>query len=155
PGLNSRSWGSLRLAGQDWALVGDAAGLVDPITGEGIFYAMRSGEILAECLIENAAAEYPQKIWHEIGSELSEAARLSRFLFHTDVAGFSPATRAVQFCASTQSFIELTLDLMEGRQPYKTVVPRVMRALGASVVESTLARVFKRPSSPRTDVSSS
>ncbi len=145
PSLSLRSWEDLRLAGENWALAGDAAGLVDPITGEGIYYAMRSGEILAECLVENAPGEYPQRVWREIASELSEAARLSRVLFHTDVAGCSPATRAVQFCRDSQSFIELTLDLMEGRQPYKTVVPRVMRALGASLVEGALNRFLKKP----------
>jgi len=31
-------------------LVGDAAGLVDPLTGEGLFYAMRSGEILGRSI---------------------------------------------------------------------------------------------------------
>jgi len=33
------------------ALVGDARGYVDPITGEGIYFALRSAEILAETLI--------------------------------------------------------------------------------------------------------
>jgi flavin-dependent dehydrogenase len=51
PSLSIESWDGLRLAGQGWALAGDAAGLVDPITGEGIYYAMRSGELLAEALL--------------------------------------------------------------------------------------------------------
>jgi len=33
-------------------IVGDAAGLVDPITGEGIYYAMLSGKYAAEAIIE-------------------------------------------------------------------------------------------------------
>ena len=32
--------------GRNWALCGDAAAWVDPLTGEGLFYAMRSGELL-------------------------------------------------------------------------------------------------------------
>ena len=35
-----------RLAGPNWALAGDAAALVDPITGEGLYYALRSGDLL-------------------------------------------------------------------------------------------------------------
>ncbi len=61
PSLSVESWGSLRLVGKGWALVGDAAGLVDPITGEGIYYAMRSGELLAEALLEGLPQVYPER----------------------------------------------------------------------------------------------
>ena len=40
----------LEIAGARWALVGDAAALADPITGEGIYYALRSAIVLAETL---------------------------------------------------------------------------------------------------------
>ena len=43
----------LEIAGERWALVGDAAALADPITGEGIYYALRSAELLAETLRED------------------------------------------------------------------------------------------------------
>lgn len=36
-----------RVAGDGWALVGDAAGFMDPFTGEGIYRAMKGGELLA------------------------------------------------------------------------------------------------------------
>jgi flavin-dependent dehydrogenase len=36
-------------AGPGFALVGDAAGFFDPFTGEGIFRALRSAELLADC----------------------------------------------------------------------------------------------------------
>src|ERR1051326_3054633 len=48
PCLGPRAWQNNQIAGERWALVGDAAGLVDPITAEGIYYAFRSAEILAE-----------------------------------------------------------------------------------------------------------
>ena len=39
-----------RPAGDRWMLLGDAAGLVDPITREGIFFALRSGSLAAAAL---------------------------------------------------------------------------------------------------------
>ena len=36
PCLNSPAWKRNRVAGDGWLAVGDAAGLVDPITGEGL-----------------------------------------------------------------------------------------------------------------------
>ena len=37
--------------GRGWLAVGDAAGLVDPITGEGLYYAMRSADLAAKALL--------------------------------------------------------------------------------------------------------
>src|SRR5438045_1431663 len=44
PCLGPRSWQRNQISGPGWALVGDAAGLADPITGEGIYYAFKSAE---------------------------------------------------------------------------------------------------------------
>src|SRR5262249_2802312 len=50
PCLSPRSWKSNQVAGSGWALIGDAAGFVDPITGEGIHYAFKSAELLAQSI---------------------------------------------------------------------------------------------------------
>jgi menaquinone-9 beta-reductase len=42
-----------RAAGPGWLLVGDAAGFLDPFTGEGIYRALRSGRAAAEAIIED------------------------------------------------------------------------------------------------------
>ena len=46
---------SNRVAGEGWMAVGDAAGLVDPITGEGLYYAIRSADLAAQVLLSDAA----------------------------------------------------------------------------------------------------
>jgi len=50
-----------RSAGRGWMLVGDAAGFIDPFTGEGIYRALRSARAAAEALDElddGASARY-------------------------------------------------------------------------------------------------
>ena len=47
------------------------AGLVDPVTGEGIYYAMRSGELLAESLLEGLPELYPARVQEEFGKALA------------------------------------------------------------------------------------
>lgn len=41
-------------------LAGDAARVVEPFTGEGIYYALRSGELAGECLVESKIEDYPR-----------------------------------------------------------------------------------------------
>ena len=51
PSLDTASWRKNRVAGEGWMAVGDAAGLVDPITGEGLYYAIRSADLAARALL--------------------------------------------------------------------------------------------------------
>jgi geranylgeranyl reductase family protein len=50
PTLDFATWKGLQTTGEGWALIGDAAGFCDPITGEGIYYAFKSGDLLADAL---------------------------------------------------------------------------------------------------------
>ena len=68
-------------------VVGDAAGLVDPFTGEGIFHALKSAEFAAQA-IENALArgagdlaEYGQWLKSEMVPDLWVAHRMSRAVY--------------------------------------------------------------------------
>src|SRR6202165_5728852 len=56
PSLDTGSWQKNRVAGEGWMAVGDAAGLVDPITGEGLYYAIRSADLAARSLLSEAGA---------------------------------------------------------------------------------------------------
>ncbi len=81
--------GSIRrpCSGQGVLLLGDAAGLVDPFTGEGIGNALISAHLAvdtaAEAIVaDDASAEflrlYDQRLWDQLGSELRTSARLHR-----------------------------------------------------------------------------
>lgn len=67
-------------------LVGDAAGLVDPFLGEGIYYAVRSAQLLAVALEEGgedlaaAGARYRQLLAEEIEPDFVAALCLSRLI---------------------------------------------------------------------------
>jgi hypothetical protein len=55
PSLAAGAWRGNRVAGEAWLAVGDAGGLVDPFTGEGIYYAMRSGDLASQIVLMNRA----------------------------------------------------------------------------------------------------
>jgi flavin-dependent dehydrogenase len=41
-----------RSAGDGWTLVGDAWGFIDPVYSSGVFFALKSGQVAADCIIE-------------------------------------------------------------------------------------------------------
>jgi geranylgeranyl reductase family protein len=101
-------------------LCGDAAGFVHPWTGEGIYYAMASGEIAAKVVSKAIeCGEYTRKklseyqaIWMEdFGKELKMAAYLQK---HT--AKFKPFFEiAIQIAATNNRLTKIYADVVQGR----------------------------------------
>ena len=85
PSLSSSRLDALTLGGPDWYLVGDAAGLVDPITREGIYFALRSGELAADAIATSdtgrARQQYDERVQDEIVGELRRAANYKARFF--------------------------------------------------------------------------
>ncbi len=84
PSLSAGDLTSLPLAGPSWLTVGDAAGLVDPITREGIYFALQSAAFAADALMSNDAdrsRRFSDRVREEIGAELVRAARYKAGFF--------------------------------------------------------------------------
>ena len=141
PSLSVESWGSLRLVGKGWALVGDAAGLVDPITGEGIYYAMRSGDLLAEALLEGLPQVYPERVRNEFGRALALGARLARMFYHGEFLGGGVTTRMIEFGTRSSKFLEVMQDLIEGSLSYPGLMARLTVGLGHALMETSVGRL--------------
>lgn len=62
-------------------LVGDAAGLVNPMFGDGIFHAVRSGIVAGECLLAGAPTQYTRRIHQEVARPFPAAARLATLAY--------------------------------------------------------------------------
>ncbi len=150
PSLTEESWSNLRLAGQGWTLVGDAAGLVDPVTGEGIYYAMRSGELCAQALLENSPGLYPDRVRQEFGRTMTRGAQLARIFYRGDFLGDANTTRLIQFAARTKTIRDLLQDLLDGRQSYAGLGLRFYRGLLASIWEMAVGFLDHLPHPPRT-----
>jgi digeranylgeranylglycerophospholipid reductase len=52
------------------ALVGDAAVQVKPLTGGGIYYGLKSAELLVKCIIDNRLDEYDKRLKKKFGREI-------------------------------------------------------------------------------------
>jgi flavin-dependent dehydrogenase len=132
-----------RIAGRNWAMAGDAAACVDPVTGEGLFYALRSGELLAQALIEAQPETYPERLRTAFSADLEFAASLARKLFRGTFLGSAITTRMVQMLNRSPAFRDLIRDVFSGSQEYRTLKRRLWNQLGISMAE--MARSFLNP----------
>jgi len=135
PSLSLASMRAQPRAGEGWAAVGDAAGLCDPITGEGIYYALRSAEELAACYLEGHPETYPLRLRAACGHELEMAARLSSRFYGGKFLGGLICARMIQFARHSRTFHRLVLDLFAGRQGYRGLKQRVFSTLGRGLRE--------------------
>ena len=136
------------VAGKNWALVGDAAAWVDPVTGEGIYYAMRSGQILAESLIDDAPEAYPARIHSTFRDELERAAKLSPMFYHGRFLGGTVTTRMIAFARHSATFRQMLADVFAGSQSYRTLKARLWGQLGVTLLESAESVLMGRNRAP-------
>jgi menaquinone-9 beta-reductase len=70
------------VAGANWVLVGDAAGCVNPLNGEGIDYGLETGRLAADLLLEGGELDraWPTLLRGHYGEAFSVARRLAGLL---------------------------------------------------------------------------
>ncbi len=70
------------VAGHNWALIGDAAGCVNPLNGEGIDYGLETGRLAAELIAaeRHLGTGWPATLRHHYGEAFSIARRLAGLL---------------------------------------------------------------------------
>jgi flavin-dependent dehydrogenase len=136
------------IAGHNWALIGDAAAWVDPVTGEGIYYAMRSGEVLAEALAQGSVAAYPALVKAAFRDELEEAAKLSHRFYHGNFLGGAVTTRMIDFARRSETFRGTLAEVFAGTQSYRTLKERLWRQLGITLAETAGSFLRGRKSAP-------
>lgn len=124
-----------KIAGANWAMAGDAAACVDPITGEGLYYALKSGDLLAQALMEGQPQAYPDRLRAAFSADLEFAARFARKLFCGNFLGGAITTRMVQLLNYSPAFRDLIRDVFSGSQNYRGLKRRLWDQLGITFVE--------------------
>jgi len=125
PSLSARDFDALEITGPRWGLVGDAAGLVDPITREGIYFALASGQWIADALMaDHPAPGYASQVRDEAITELARAARFKAGFFRPAFTGLM--IRALQDSVAIRAVMA---DLVAGRQSYAGLRSRLLGTL--------------------------
>jgi geranylgeranyl reductase family protein len=126
PSLTVQALERERPCGDRWLLAGDAAGLVDPITREGIFFALQSGAFAAQSLLSSSqpSRTYEERLRAEIFPELLRAARLKAKFFRPAFVGL--LLRALERSERVRAVMA---DLVAGEQSYESLRPRLIKTL--------------------------
>jgi len=149
PSLDVKSWKRNRVAGDGWMAVGDAAGLVDPVTGEGLYYAIRSADLAAQTLLADSspaehAASYRKLLRRDFAADLEFGSRLAKRVFLGSFLLGSVPARMVQFTRRSPRFACIMQDLFAGRQPYLGLKRRLMQNLNGSLYDIAMSFGFSR-----------
>jgi geranylgeranyl reductase family protein len=127
PSLSARDLDAPTVGGPRWYLVGDAAGVVDPITREGIFFALQSASLAADAIARSQGGGergYAERMQAEVIGELRRAARLKD-------AFFQPRFTRLLIDALRRSapIRRVMADLVAGVQSYRGLKWRLVRTL--------------------------
>lgn len=102
--------------------MGDAAGLVDPFTGEGIRHAIKSGYLAATAIRNTQVYHFQNWIDRQIGESQTIALSVEKFFYAQQIISYEFGVRNPP---TTKAF----MDLLSDRIGYGQVVLRVFGSI--------------------------
>jgi geranylgeranyl reductase family protein len=127
PGLSAAMWEKRTACGEGWALLGDAAGFADPVTGEGIYYALRSAELFSEAYLSGMPLSYEARWREDFGKELQRASQMRR-RFYGNFWGAPFTERMIEFARGHRGIKRVLGDLIAGEQGYTDLKKKLARS---------------------------
>lgn len=125
------------------ALVGDAGHLVDPLFGEGIYYAVRSGQLAARAILAHrdnhreSLAAYETALERDILPDFRVTARMARVIYAFPRLGFKLLRRY-------QDVVQDYFEVLQGRTTAQQFLPNAKKRLKASVNDLLLEALHLR-----------
>lgn len=136
-----------RTAGKRTLLAGDAAGFVNGITAEGIFYAMVSGDCAARAVAAGDLTMYERSWRQEIGAELRDAVWIQRYLLPRP----ERVDGAVRGARAKPGLADLLVRYAMGEVSYATARRRLLLA-APLLLPRLLLQSFRMQDAPAAEV---
>lgn len=131
-------------------LAGDAAGLVDPITGEGIAFAMQSGRFAAEAAFEAmqpGIAGEPVRIYRRKLREIHRSLNIARLI--RPILSRPSGEKAFEYMFTHSVTLKRQyMELLGGELEYPTILKRVVRKMPQYVMVTLRQKMGKTPPAP-------
>ncbi len=107
-------------------LIGDAAGLIDPLLGEGIRHAVDSAQLAAKSLLNDSPPSYSQRVHQEIGRDLLWGRHWAELFYNYPRACFEVAVRNPLF---VRDFLRLFAGEISYRRMAARAIPNALLGL--------------------------
>jgi geranylgeranyl reductase family protein len=102
-------------------LIGDAVGLVDPITGEGIHYAVSSGLAAANYILLNDVKSYEKYFYKNFYKEFVIADIFKRIFFYKKLHPYF-----LKKIGGSKKYVNLCFDLISGEFEYSKLLKQIL-----------------------------
>ena len=113
PFISSPNFYKTPVTGKNWVLIGDAAGHVNPITGEGICYAMKGGKLAAKAYLNENISLF-EKYWRkEYGGDLYYGSRFRNLFYNPRLIDI-----VINIGNKSTKMCEILADIIATRVPY-------------------------------------
>ncbi len=135
PGVRNEQWNGGLVHGRA-VLVGDAGHLVDPLLGEGIYYAVRSGQLAAANIVTALRHSapcfdgYERAVIREFGLEFQIASRLGRLVYGVPRSWHRWAGKT--FPGPYQGVLRRYCSMLQGHETYETLWARILTGMTPS-----------------------
>lgn len=133
--------GRERIATSRVLLVGDAAGLVDPFSGEGIRLAIKSGNLAATSILANQVEEYQHSIDKQIGSSQILGLALGQLFYSFPRICFNLGVR-------NPLATKAVVDLLSDQIGYSQVIMRLFGTLPYSLLKRGIQALSNHSKEP-------
>ena len=130
PNVKDHSFFNQESSGKNWILIGDAAGHVNPVTGEGITFALWSAEIANKAILEDNVESYNQKWREEYGAHLVSGSKMRNLFYNKIFLEFS-----LNVASRSKTFSKFMYDVLNSRQKYNELFKRMIKELPVVIKE--------------------
>ncbi len=107
-------------------LVGDAAGMVNPLFGDGISYACRSGALAGQTIAEGRSAQWTALLYEAFGKSHDAALTIAKFFYQFPKVCYSMGVKSPRGTRTAGRLIsgDLPFDVVLDRVPWKKMMPK-------------------------------
>jgi flavin-dependent dehydrogenase len=126
PSLSRDTLMNQHVCGESWALLGDAAGFTDGITAEGIYYAFRSAELLAESFRRGQLSTYEDAWRAEFRDDLETAAAWKDRFYCGMVLSKTFIRRSLQAVKHSPTIRHMLDRVISGNLSYKALLQNLV-----------------------------
>ncbi len=116
PFVSSPDFYKIPITGKNWVLIGDAAGHVNPITGEGIYYSMKGGKLAAKAYLNENVYLFENYWRKDYGGDLYYGSRFRDLFYNPKLIDM-----VINIGNKSSKMREILADIIATRVPYNKI----------------------------------